>query len=85
MKVYYVNNGEIQDRDIETIDKKSKFLKYHSYFPTYNEALNYLLFLRLENLVDNFQGQEGYLVTKDLEGALKALKNITLEIEHLKR
>lgn len=89
MKIYYVKGNKVKELNIKIVDKKKifmkKFMKYTSYFSTYNEALNYLFFLRLENLVDNFQGRKGYLSTKDLEGALKALKNITLEIENLKK
>jgi hypothetical protein len=57
----------------------SKLSKYHSYFFTYEEALSYLLLIKLENVVDDYRVKDGY------SKPLNKLEKIALQIRELEK
>lgn len=75
-QIVYLVSSDLQ-RIIEA--NKHKLTEHHAYFLTYDEALTYLLFIKLENLVDDF------LISKGYPHYLKELEKISLQIRELEK
>ena len=81
-KVYTINNGKI----ISLYRKpKEDEYKWALDFDTYDEALCYLLLMRLENLLDNCKVREGFLVKDRYSKTINKIEKLTLEIRELEK